>query len=66
MHTNIYIYIYIYIYMFVCVCVCDSLIIGKFWSLLLVLKDRMLYEVCCSSSNKGYVRQLRSDWPVEL
>jgi hypothetical protein len=43
------------------ICIFDSLIIGKFGG-----QNRMLYEVCCSSSNKDYVSQLRSDSPVEL
>jgi hypothetical protein len=36
------------------------------WKYIVVWKNRMLYEVCCSSSYKDYVLQLKSDSPVEL
>jgi hypothetical protein len=40
----------------------------KIWEsiVLVVWKNRIVYEACCSSSNKDYVSQLRSDWPVKL
>jgi hypothetical protein len=48
-----------YAYKYTCIFICDSLIISKFGSLF--WKNWMVYEVCCSSSNKDYVSQLRSD-----
>jgi hypothetical protein len=52
-YMNKYVYKYTYI-------------IGKFVSLLQFEKNHMCYKVCCSSSNKDYVSQLRSDSPAEL
>jgi hypothetical protein len=53
---NKYAYKYTYSY----ICIYDSLIIGKFESIV-VRKNQMFYEVYCLPNNKDYVSQLRWD-----
>jgi hypothetical protein len=58
-YERICIQTYIYLYLW-------SFDYRKIWESIVVWKNRMLYEVCCSTNSKDYVSQLRSNSPVEL